>query len=1087
MVKKLSEIEQLEKEFQELVNSPKPTNQNPLERWRQHQIKQVQRTKEEEKELKRLEKQYQRQILNQKQIKSKKEFEERISNIESQLKRFEKQIELSKTVTANANYEFKKLNKKFNKVKTLKLKDWQHVNYKRIDGTILNNGILKAIYELVEPIEVIPDHIKLITNLLFNTTEADKNVAKANRSHHVYLKAVFSNSFGSDQSQMRLNNEEITKDRINEHLTRMTSKNFNTLDYFLFLTSWEVLIYKKSSRGGCDSVKNCSAVKERLLIKKNKQCKQYTEMKLITFNSKNNNCVFMPFFDICQIKNVKQKKQICEDLRKLIDASKKEMINIDKLPTIAKWFCENYKEHIIGFMCVDCDGNILSSDHYDFVDENKLLYLCLKGDHYYRALMKRTCVDCGSTYYNVHNCNIKRASYNDYKIQKKKEFLKVKSIEDENEFNYFEHLITFDLETFPDPNNHNKHTIYAVGWRHKGIYQKAYGKDCFESFISYIQKQENCIISAYNGATFDFYFLIERFSKMSDVKKEDILMNGSRVLTYKIGSNKTFDLCQFLNCSLADACKNFKTNYVKDSFDHDKIRSFDDAEKYKSEVLPYLEKDVLCLEELFLKFNKVFWDMSNINITNYVTLSHLAFAIWSSTLNDRVELPDFIKYKFIREAIYGGRCTPMKKEFKSSMYDEIINAIDKPEEERKQLYKKLKDSKDYIFNADVTSLYPSQMLNNKFPIGRSHWSENPKQDFEDGKIGIYKIKYECPKNIRVPILPKHGYQGGLTWDLVDSEGVYCSVDISNAIETGYKIEFLNDALVWDESSDVFHSYVAQFYKLKEQAEKDNNDVLRSVAKLLLNGLYGKTLQKAIFEESKICTNVAQVENFLYNKTNVTWTELSKDKYIFTGSVKDEYDVDTKITKPNQMGAFVLGYSRQIMMKYFKAVDPSLQSLVFTYGDTDSMRVFGGEHQKLRDMGYIVPKKAATLGLLTSDIDDEGLIIYEKNLGPKMYRYEYIDCNGNICIENKGKMKAKGIPKKAGLNYQWYDNECAQDTKFWGIKKKALKLTSKDKENNINHFSLIHITDNTRTFYKNKWDKMDLVDNSEWFPVGYQFN
>ena len=34
--------------------------------------------------------------------------------------------------------------------------------------------------------------------------------------------------------------------------------------------------------------------------------------------------------------------------------------------------------------------------------------------------------------------------------------------------------------------------------------------------------------------------------------------------------------------------------------------------------------------------------------------------------------------------------------------------------------------------------------------------------------------------------------------------------------------------------------------MKEESERENNEVKRSVAKLMLNALYGKTLQKAIF-------------------------------------------------------------------------------------------------------------------------------------------------------------------------------------------------------------------------------------------------
>ena len=49
-------------------------------------------------------------------------------------------------------------------------------------------------------------------------------------------------------------------------------------------------------------------------------------------------------------------------------------------------------------------------------------------------------------------------------------------------------------------------------------------------------------------------------------------------------------------------------------------------------------------------------------------------------------------------------------------------------------------------------------------------------------------------------------------------------------------------------------------------------------------------------------------------------------------------------------------------------------------------------------------------VLCFNIDNEGIIIYENNLAPKTYIYEYIDNQNNVYNKNKSTMKAKGIPK-----------------------------------------------------------------------------
>jgi len=98
----------------------------------------------------------------------------------------------------------------------------------------------------------------------------------------------------------------------------------------------------------------------------------------------------------------------------------------------------------------------------------------------------------------------------------------------------------------------------------------------------------------------------------------------------------------------------------------------------------------------------------------------------------------------------------------------------------------------------------------------------------------------------------------------------------------------------------------------------------------------------------------------------------------------------------------------------KAMDPTLTKLTFTYTDTDSLHIKGPYYFKLKEMGYIKPKSECQLGYLCSDIDDEGLIIKEKNIGPKCYLYEFINNKGEIKLNDDAVMKCKSIPIKDPL-------------------------------------------------------------------------
>src|SRR5690348_10648442 len=124
------------------------------------------------------------------------------------------------------------------------------------------------------------------------------------------------------------------------------------------------------------------------------------------------------------------------------------------------------------------------------------------------------------------------------------------------------------------------------------------------------------------------------------------------------------------------------------------------------------------------------------------------------------------------------------------------------------------ENKDYRFDLDIISMYPACMvgiqnlMEVKYPIGINKWItdnvEMCKEVFNQGKMGIFKINYTCPKKLIIPVLPIHKENGGIEWSCNDGSGVYNSIDIQNAIEFGYTIDFVGEALYWENSNgDLF--------------------------------------------------------------------------------------------------------------------------------------------------------------------------------------------------------------------------------------------------------------------------------------------
>ncbi len=479
----------------------------------------------------------------------------------------------------------------------------------------------------------------------------------------------------------------------------------------------------------------------------------------------------------------------------------------------------------------------------------------------------------------------------------------------------------------------------------------------------------------------------------------------------------------------------------------------------------------------------------------------MSYDLWTNMLEDTIHLPDdMTKYIFMKRGTYGGRCYPQVNKFKSEMYEKVVDGS--------MTYQELLQSGDFIFNADVSSLYPASMSGNalvnvEYPVGKDRWSNSPVVEFHAGTIGFYEVNYITNKSLTVPILPSqkmfNGKKVGVQWTLHDGTGVYTDVDLRSALDAGYQLEFINKCLVWDKKSDkVFSKYVQTFYALKNKAEAEGNEVLRAACKLFLNGLYGKTLQKAIFNKTIIANNIQEFSTFVKDHTLVDWVMLSKNRLMLTGETKDSEKVK-QITKPCQLGAFVLAYSRKFMLFFMKAIDPTLESIIFSYTDTDSLHISGASYKKLSALGYIKSKEHPELGFLSSDIKNEGIIMHEINISPKVYMYEYINNKNEVKIKGDAVMKGKGIPQNKKLKdpssireedgitihktikYEMY-TEGSHVIEFDGLKKIHKSMTHKQKENGLTHFSIVN-SHQTRTFNKNTWTGFDLV-NGVWYPKGF---
>lgn len=796
----------------------------------------------------------------------------------------------------------------------------------------------------------------------------------------------------------------------------------------------------KTTTGGCDTFQHNTRI---------------GDLKTLSPKSSKNNCLFACIHHALGLKG----NFLSLQTRKALGFEKEAMIDISDIGKVA----EHYK---ITINLHDMEGELTNrfNDGNNIV--NIMLYISNENKGHYVLITNelKFCDKCRHSYFKEgHKCNVRRQMW----INRKSGLKNVipSKIFKEAPFNKHQNMFYYDIETFK-PEDTDAITPYAVGWSVYGKYQQEYGIDAWKKFIKVIIQQKDKVICAYNGAGFDFHFLMTELLDLG-VEIKNVIMNNGRLMSFGFGDgNRCWDLCCFTLSSLDSACEAFKVSddNKKTSFDHFKIKSWEDVELYRADVEPYMKRDVMGMKEVFEKFNDMLYEIFKVYMTDFVTLSSLSYAIWTSTVKEVIEIPETDKYNFIRQSLYGGRTYPMVREYTSKHYSEIIEHND-DKEKLKEIYKNMDD---WIFNGDVTSLYPTAMVKYEYPIGMSKWVEEPTEI----KIGIYDVEIECNQSLIVPVIPRKSAKGGIVWDLIERRGVYTSVDINNALKHGYKIKKIYKGLEWEKTGNIFEEYIMKAYKIKE--ENDDNPVKRQIGKILMNALYGKMLERARFEECRMCCNLTDVYKFMkdYDITDLTFI---KDKVLLNGIPKNMVISDDKIKKPAHIGTFILSQSRTIMLDTMSAINPELNDHFFTYTDTDSLHIHASKLPLWAEKGML----EKGLGKVSDDAKG-GRIFREINLAPKLYMYLCLMPDGKI----KTTMKSKGIPQQYLSPHLFENADTLEDDEKVVKMEHRLKKVGYGKHlqtawRKYDVFSILSV-DMERTFYKNMWKGM-RYDSNKFYP------
>lgn len=518
-------------------------------------------------------------------------------------------------------------------------------------------------------------------------------------------------------------------------------------------------------------------------------------------------------------------------------------------------------------------------------------------------------------------------------------------------------ICVFDIECFG-----KFQRPLAIGFTYDGIeFSHYYGENCVEEFI----KNLNCdYLIGFNSNKYDNILLRNEILK-DGYLIEDIVRSENNIIKTIISKKdkkiEFVDILNFTSGTLKKNLLNFRCNTAKGEINFNKL-SFNMNEDDKKLMLEYLKNDVLGTYELYKKLNEPF-KMFNLSILELYTLSQGAFKIikdiWkeSGILQERQNRD---VDNFLRKAIYGGRCEVFKRHFISNEYKQI-----------KQGKIKYDDITDYLLAPDVNSLYPYIMKENKYPIGEPKLTTMEIMD----KLAIYKCSIKKPKNLLYPILCSSG-----EYNLNDGEGVYTSIDIQEARRRGYIINVIS-GYYWEEKQNIFGEYIDTFYEIKKNSPKSSPQYSNS--KLMMNGIYGKTMQQ---DKNIINYTVSDALEMINMKKG---KDIKKFSGIFIGDVgyfEYEDTLHLMTDKKAHIGAFILSYSKIILNNLFSDVEPY-------YTDTDSIYIHV-KHQDKLEWGN-------ELGQFSNDVN--GKIICAYFIAKKLKFVEILKPNNEIeyCYTGKG--------------------------------------------------------------------------------------
>lgn len=243
---------------------------------------------------------------------------------------------------------------------------------------------------------------------------------------------------------------------------------------------------------------------------------------------------------------------------------------------------------------------------------------------------------------------------------------------------------------------------------------------------------------------------------------------------------------------------------------------------------------------------------------------------------------------------------------------------------------------DYYY-LDVNSLYPYIMLTSQVSTRvRNHFT-NAKKEWLEDKLKRYNALAKVTITIEKPCAFVRT-DTKLLFPVGTFTGTYCGNELKYILKHAKKVKIHYGYLYLAEF--VFTEYVKHFHALKTKYKKENKPIFAYFAKLMLNSLYGKFVQRTPTIQATGYKSDSRYETRLV-------LDYGKGRKFRRRIINyEEYDESDRQVMPNTvpiLGSEITSNARSLMWSFIEKAE--LKNVFYT--DTDSLIVNQAGYDKLK--------------------------------------------------------------------------------------------------------------------------------------------